>query len=194
MLLGTFQLRYCIGETLTLWIDALCLNQRDIPEKNAQVSLVGRVYQLAKGAIGYVGTPSVRTDPKNAIASMAWLANCPIIEPPVDLTTNKIEPQFQAWLRDAWTRRVDTQARCSMASWRSGFKRGVVALLKGGLLACLPSESRVGDVVAPLFGELVPFVLRPLRADDYELVGHGYVHGDHGRRVGASDIGFDPQS
>ena len=58
------------------------------------------------------------------------------------------------------------------------FQKGrVVALLQGGLLGCLPSETHVGDVVAVLFGGWVPFVLRPLGGDEYELVGHCYVHG-----------------
>jgi hypothetical protein len=58
------------------------------------------------------------------------------------------------------------------------FQKGrVMALLKGGLFGCMPSETRVGDVVAVLFGGWVPFVLRPLGGDEYELVGHCYVHG-----------------
>ena len=92
---------YVKGETLTLWIDALCINQQDVPEKNAQVPLMGKIYQQAKGAIGYVGSPSVGTDPRNAIVSMAWWANCPTVQPPDDLPTDRTNPQFQAWLRDA---------------------------------------------------------------------------------------------
>jgi hypothetical protein len=72
---------YNKGDTLALWIDALCINQRDVPEKNCQVPMMGNIYQLAKGAIGYVGSPSEGTDPNNAIRSMAWWANCPIITP-----------------------------------------------------------------------------------------------------------------
>jgi hypothetical protein len=95
---------YTKGETLTLWIDALCINQRDVPEKNCQVPIMGSNYQRAKGAIGYVGSPSEGTDPINAILSMAWWANCPIIKPPDDLTTDRSDPRFQAWLHEAQKR------------------------------------------------------------------------------------------
>ena len=44
-------------------------------------------------------------------------------------------------------------------------------------MGCLPSETRVRDVAAVLFGGWVPFVLRPLGGDEYELVGHCYIHG-----------------
>lgn len=58
------------------------------------------------------------------------------------------------------------------------FQKGrVVALFKGGLLGCLPSETSVGDVVGFLFGGWVPFALRPLGGDQNEPVGHCYVHG-----------------
>ena len=60
----------------------------------------------------------------------------------------------------------------------SQFQKGrVMALLKGGLLGCMPNGTREGDVVVILFGGWVPFVLRPLEAGVYELVGHCYVHG-----------------
>jgi hypothetical protein len=92
---------YNRGDTFTLWIDALCINQQDVSEKNCQVPMMGKIYQLAKGAIGYVGSPSEGTDPNNAIHSMAWWANCPIIKPPDDLTTDQTDPRFQEWLEQA---------------------------------------------------------------------------------------------
>jgi hypothetical protein len=92
---------YQKGDTLTLWIDALCINQKDVGEKNAQVPLMGRIYSQAKGAIGYVGSPSKGTDPNGAIHSMAWWANCPILKPPKDLTTDQSDPAFQTWLAGA---------------------------------------------------------------------------------------------
>jgi hypothetical protein len=97
---------YTEGEPLTLWIDALCINQRDTQEKNCQVPLMGTIYQQAKGAIGYVGSPREGTDPNNAIVSMSWWANCPIIKPPDDLTTDRTNPRFQSWFQEARKRGV----------------------------------------------------------------------------------------
>lgn len=43
-----------------------------------------------------------------------------------------------------------------------------VASLKGGVLALVPSEARVGDVVAGFVGSGVPFVVRDLGRGDHE--------------------------
>ena len=34
-------------KTLPLWIDQVCINQRDVPERNSQVKLMGRIYSIA---------------------------------------------------------------------------------------------------------------------------------------------------
>ena len=66
---------YRKGETPTLWIDALCINQRDVVEKNFQVPMMGSIYQRSTGAVGYIGSPGEGTDPINAITSMAVCVN-----------------------------------------------------------------------------------------------------------------------
>lgn len=40
-----------------LWIDALCINQDDVPEKNVQVSQMREVYAGAKRTVAYLGQP-----------------------------------------------------------------------------------------------------------------------------------------
>lgn len=45
-----------------------------------------------------------------------------------------------------------------------------------GYIGLGPPGCRVGDLVCLLFGGEVPFILRP-RAESYQLVGDGYVHG-----------------
>lgn len=82
-------------ETLTLWIDAICINQSNVLEKNCQVPIMGNIYRNAKGAIGYVGAPSEGTNPNHAIHSMAWWANCPIIRPPEGLTKTRTTLDFR---------------------------------------------------------------------------------------------------
>jgi hypothetical protein len=58
------------------------------------------------------------------------------------------------------------------------FQRGrVLALTLNGFFGSLPSEAQAGDIVVVLFGGWVPFVLRPVEGDEFELVGACYLHG-----------------
>ncbi len=42
-------------ETRTLWVDAICINQDDIEEKNAQVRLMGEIYGAARRTLLWLG-------------------------------------------------------------------------------------------------------------------------------------------
>lgn len=44
------------------WIDAICINQQDIAERNAQVQLMDRIYQQASKVIVWLGTCSLLMD------------------------------------------------------------------------------------------------------------------------------------
>ncbi|KAK3332738.1 heterokaryon incompatibility protein-domain-containing protein, partial [Cercophora scortea] len=46
-----------------IWADALCINQEDIPERNRQVALMGRIYSAATHTVIYLGalTPEAET-------------------------------------------------------------------------------------------------------------------------------------
>jgi hypothetical protein len=41
----------------TVWIDALCINQKDLSEKAAQVNFMGEIYRQAKGIVVWLGSP-----------------------------------------------------------------------------------------------------------------------------------------
>lgn len=47
-------LRYT-KETRTLWVDAICINQASVPEKNAQVAQMSRVYEQARQVVVWLG-------------------------------------------------------------------------------------------------------------------------------------------
>lgn len=51
------QLRYT-NRTRTLWVDAICINQDDIDERNAQVKRMGRIYSLATRVVVWLGEES----------------------------------------------------------------------------------------------------------------------------------------
>ncbi|KAK7747427.1 hypothetical protein SLS53_001682 [Cytospora paraplurivora] len=44
-----------MGSTLHLWIDALCINQRDYDEKGTQVALMGEIYKKARQVVVFLG-------------------------------------------------------------------------------------------------------------------------------------------
>lgn len=43
------------GQEITLWIDSVCINQDDNAEKNAQVAMMGRIYQSAASVASCLG-------------------------------------------------------------------------------------------------------------------------------------------
>ena len=46
----------------TLWIDALCINQRDIEERNAQVSIMSDIYRQADILSVWLGEAADNSD------------------------------------------------------------------------------------------------------------------------------------
>ncbi|KAF6833114.1 ankyrin and het domain-containing protein, partial [Colletotrichum musicola] len=52
-----------------VWADALCINQLDIPERNSQVALMGRIYSVAASTIIYLGDLTVHASEVFAAAS-----------------------------------------------------------------------------------------------------------------------------
>jgi Heterokaryon incompatibility protein (HET) len=45
-----------------IWIDAICINQKDIGEKNVQVPLMGEIYASAACVIVWLGAGDALTD------------------------------------------------------------------------------------------------------------------------------------
>lgn len=43
---------------LPLWIDAVCINQEDIPERNSQVQMMGEIYRCATKTVSWIGPDS----------------------------------------------------------------------------------------------------------------------------------------
>ncbi|KAM5359271.1 hypothetical protein ACJZ2D_014619 [Fusarium nematophilum] len=54
----------------TLWIDAICINQSSIPERNHQLGLMARIYQTASQVVVYLGEATASSD-----AAMRLLRN-----------------------------------------------------------------------------------------------------------------------
>ncbi|TGO43539.1 hypothetical protein BOTNAR_2699g00010 [Botryotinia narcissicola] len=53
------RLRSDDGVTQNIWVDALCINQKDLEERSWQVQMMGRVYAAASRVIVWLGEPSL---------------------------------------------------------------------------------------------------------------------------------------
>ncbi|KXX78244.1 Heterokaryon incompatibility protein 6, OR allele [Madurella mycetomatis] len=56
--LRTIRRRFCSMSSVTLWIDAICINQEDNAEKNTQVPLMSDIYTGASSVIVWLGIAS----------------------------------------------------------------------------------------------------------------------------------------
>ncbi|KAI8961700.1 HET-domain-containing protein [Daldinia sp. FL1419] len=107
---------------LRIWIDALCINQRNIPERNRQVALMGDIYSTASRTIIYLGplTPEARLILQQLhgrmFRSFDNISNQNVtsmhkgdsndyssLEEDLDLTTASKELLARPWFRRAWT-------------------------------------------------------------------------------------------
>ncbi|KAI1491898.1 hypothetical protein F5X96DRAFT_678080 [Biscogniauxia mediterranea] len=46
-----------VQETVPLWVDAICINQTDVVEKSAQVTMMDRIYSVATYVVAWLGPP-----------------------------------------------------------------------------------------------------------------------------------------
>ena len=67
-----------VEEPRTLWVDALCINQGDVPEKNKQVSRMGEIYSQAAKVIAWIGKEDEETN--RAVAFLSELQTSTSIE------------------------------------------------------------------------------------------------------------------
>ncbi|KAK5069035.1 hypothetical protein LTR70_010774 [Exophiala xenobiotica] len=63
------------SEDFTWWIDAICINQDDIPERNSQVSRMGEIYKKCTGTVVWLGPADSTTEtaiPKIIELAESW--------------------------------------------------------------------------------------------------------------------------
>ncbi|MCJ1438051.1 hypothetical protein MMC27_007438 [Xylographa pallens] len=81
-----------------LWIDAICINQCDVTEKNMQVSLMGDIYRAASGVIVWLGEKS-HSDKRSTILALEYLrklSSGPLVELRERLTDGSPEDRDSA--------------------------------------------------------------------------------------------------
>lgn len=93
-----------------VWIDALCINQKDLEEKGGQVNFMGEIYRQAKGIVIWVGPPAnVNEDMTEFFNRLVKYANNPN-DGRLDNERAATWDQLRAFLARSWfTRRWTIQ-------------------------------------------------------------------------------------
>ncbi|KAK4451031.1 heterokaryon incompatibility protein-domain-containing protein [Podospora aff. communis PSN243] len=103
---GTIQIRPNLAAALrelrtpasprTLWADSICINQLDLDERSAQVSLMGDIYKLAERVIVWLGEASSDSDVAMRLLDRLGRA----VE--VNYKTGRYRPAMEVELSDGW--------------------------------------------------------------------------------------------
>ncbi|KAN0120325.1 Heterokaryon incompatibility protein (HET) domain containing protein [Hyaloscypha variabilis] len=144
-----------------LWIDAICINQRDMDEKSTQVSMMGRIFSQTQKVIIWLGPEDNFTRPAlqiifkmqgiqqlqaRACRSMTDEDGCKALGlPPI---TSSIWWSVFAFLHRSWFRRVWVMQELAFAP-QIQMQCGLLTFPWAALskAACVLYESRLGDTM-----------------------------------------------
>ena len=86
---------------LRLWVDAVCINQEDVSEKNQQILLMGSIYKRAREVISWVGVED--DDSAGALELINLLSSNSQL--PIDgMATTSLESFYSLLHREYWMR------------------------------------------------------------------------------------------
>lgn len=91
------------NKTRTIWIDAICINQKDVEEKEVQVGSMHEVYFNAQQVIIFVGEPATPLpywDPRLAFDMATKLAKMEEVQPNLDMRRMHISYGFFSALQN----------------------------------------------------------------------------------------------
>ena len=116
---------------LNLWIDALCINQEDIDERNHQVLRMGQIYSSAQRVLVWLGEADSNSD--LAMQSLRlWAATCRALSEGPDILRN-LKLLMELFDKDAWTAICNLTAR---PWWRRIWVIQELVLSKSAVLIC----------------------------------------------------------
>jgi Heterokaryon incompatibility protein (HET) len=111
-------LRQLEDSPLLLWVDAICINQRDVKERNSQVRMMGDIYRNASIVVSWLGPEADKSsEAMIALRSIAqevrnlsegddrisWLERYPELLGDMNVAPTPWEHIAKLWLRDYWT-------------------------------------------------------------------------------------------
>ena len=94
-------LRYCSIERI-IWIDAVCINQKDTKEKERQIRFMGKIYGQANRVVVWLGEAADNSD--QALEEIRYLAGGKVSTNSSNKET--IQKAILALLRRPWFRRI----------------------------------------------------------------------------------------
>ena len=94
-------LRYCSIERI-IWIDAVCINQKDTKEKERQIRFMGKIYGQANRVVVWLGETADNSD--QALEEIRYLAGGKVSTNSSNKET--IQKAILALLRRPWFRRI----------------------------------------------------------------------------------------
>lgn len=99
--------RFDISIKRRLWIDAICIDQEDTSERNAQVAIMSRIYSSAKRVIVWLGIEDRFT--KLAIETMTLMNSTPMNDwkdwtwtasAYIDYSQTVYNPKIDKWIKE----------------------------------------------------------------------------------------------
>src|SRR2546423_4768210 len=66
--------RLRLAGILTLWVDAICINQQDVQERAQQIRLMGRIFSQAKRVLVWTGLDNASRDGRHCLEHLARLS------------------------------------------------------------------------------------------------------------------------
>jgi hypothetical protein len=101
-----FRLRF-ENRSRILWIDALCINQADLNERNHQVTQMGKIYRNASTVVAWLGEPDSASSAAIKMLLEAGLGRASRVAYPIlfrDCPTNALDAVHAIFLQEYWTR------------------------------------------------------------------------------------------
>ncbi|KAI0864975.1 heterokaryon incompatibility protein-domain-containing protein [Xylaria cubensis] len=107
-----------IGKIQRLWVDAICINQKDIREKGHQVPLMGRLYANASSVLSWLGAPDSSHLDKalRIIHDIAPVIGATPDHPEIEPTMEMIHAGFK-WLNSTLGTIIDRATNTLTTKW-----------------------------------------------------------------------------
>lgn len=86
-------------QSILFWVDAVCINQNDVPEKNEQVPLMGELYSKARTVLAYIGDCPQSTDPVAGLMVLVAMASTNLVDPTTGLPLSEVPAHAPTTLR-----------------------------------------------------------------------------------------------
>lgn len=111
-------------ERRTLWVDAVCINQKDLDEKLGQIKQMGLVYELAQRVVVWLGPAADSSDLAMEFAGTLfniWTKDHPTISGHEEMESNRIDwvPYADQLCTPRYAAEMVATAKLLMRSWWS---------------------------------------------------------------------------